>query len=76
MEEKVLGILEEICEDEVVREELDINLFDEDLLDSLGLTELLVKIEEDMGIVIAPSEVERSDMETPSKIIALVKARS
>lgn len=76
MEEKVLDLLEEICEDDVVREELDVNLFEEDLLDSLAFTELLVGIEENFGIVISPSEVERSDVETPNKIIALIKARS
>lgn len=76
MEEKVLNLLVEICEDEVVREDLDINLFEEDLLDSLAFTELLVAIEEQFGIIISPSEVERSDVETPSKIIALIRARS
>ncbi|MCQ4637341.1 D-alanine--poly(phosphoribitol) ligase subunit DltC [Anaerovorax odorimutans] len=76
MEEKVLDLLEEICEDDVVREDLDINLFEEDLMDSLAFTELLVGIEENFGIVISPSEVERSDVETPNKIIALIKARS
>ena len=76
MEDKVLDLLEEICEDDVVRENLDINLFEEDLLDSLAFTELLVGIEENFGIVISPSEVERNDVETPNKIIALIKARS
>ena len=36
MEEQVLSLLEELCEDEVVREDLDINLRDEGLLDSSG----------------------------------------
>lgn len=76
MEEKVLALLEEICEDDVVREDLNINLFEEDLLDSLAFTELLVGIEEQFGIVISPSEVERTDVETPNKIIELIKARS
>ena len=76
MEEKVLDLLEEICEDDVVREDQDINLFEEDLLDSLAFTELLVAIEENFGIVISPSEVERADVETPNKIIALIKSRS
>lgn len=76
MEEKVLDLLEEICEDDIVREDRDINLFEEDLLDSLGFTELLVAIEERLGIVISPSEVERGDVETPGKIIELIRARS
>lgn len=76
MEEKVLELLEEICEDDVVRSDLNINLFEEELLDSLAFTELLVAIEEQFGIVISPSEVERTDVETPGKIIELIRARS
>lgn len=76
MEEKVLEILEEICEDDVIREELDINLFDTGLLDSLGLVELLVQIDEKLNIIISPSEIQRSDVDTPNKIIELLKKRS
>lgn len=76
MEEKILEILERICEEDAFREDYDMDLFETDLLDSLGFTELLVDIEEELGIIIAPSEVERSDMNTTNKIIALVKSRS
>ena len=76
MEERVLNLLDEICEDDIVREDRNLNLFEEDLLDSLAFTELLVAIEDEFGIVISPSEVERSDVETPAKIIALIQSRS
>lgn len=76
MEEKVMDILERICEDDIVREDPDMNLFEEDLLDSLGFAELLVDIEDEFGIIIPPSEVERSDMDTANKIIAAIRARS
>ena len=76
MEERVLNLLEEICEDDIVREDRNLNLFEEELLDSLAFTELLVAIEDEFGIVISPSEVERSDVETPAKIIALIQSRS
>lgn len=76
MEEKVLDLLERICEDKVVKEEPDIELFENDLLDSLTFTELLVEIEDQFGIIISPSEVSREDFRTPNKIIALIKARS
>lgn len=76
MEEKVLALLEGICDDPVVKEDLQVNLFEEDLLDSLAFTELLVAIEEQFGIVISPSQVERTDVETPEKIINLIGARS
>ena len=76
MEERVLNLLEVICEYDIVREDRNLNLFEEDLLDSLAFTELLVAIEDEFGIVISPSEVERSDVETPAKIIALIQSRS
>ena len=57
MEEQVLSLLEELCEDEVVREDLDINLRDEGLLDSLGFVEMLVRMEEVFGFATAPTEV-------------------
>lgn len=76
MEEKVLALLEEICEDDVVRTDRNINLFEEDLIDSLAFTELLVGLEENFGIVIAPSEVEKQDVDTPNKVIQLVLARA
>lgn len=76
MEEKILDMLEEICEDEAVRTERDMDLFEAELLDSLGFAELLVTIEEELGIVIAPSEVTREDMNTVNKILALVSARA
>ena len=37
---------------------------------------ILGKIEENFNIVISPSEIERADVATPNKIIALIKQRS
>lgn len=76
MEEKILEILEEICDDSIVREDKDLDLYDEDLLDSLGFVEMLVTIESELGIVIAPSEVTREDANTANKIIKLVESRA
>ena len=56
LEEKVLAIIEEICEDDVIYEERDINLKEEGLMDSLAFVELLVRMEE-FGIEVAPTEV-------------------
>lgn len=73
--ETVLSLLEEICGDDVVRVDMDINLLEEDLIDSLDYTELLVGIEEALGIVMAPSELKREEMDTPNKIIEQVMKR-
>ena len=75
MEEQVLSLLEELCEDEVVREDLDINLRDEGLLDSLGFVEMLVKMEEVFCFATAPTEVTYEEIDTPRRVIAYVKKR-
>ena len=75
IEEKVLDILEDICDDEAVREERDVDLFDAGLLDSMAAIELLVAIEEDFGVQIAPTAVDRDEMNTANKIIHQIEVR-
>jgi D-alanine--poly(phosphoribitol) ligase subunit 2 len=72
MENKVLDILEEVCSSDEVREDMDMNLFDAGLLDSLGVIQLLIEIEDVLGVKIEPTEVERNQIETPRKIIKLI----
>ncbi len=76
VEERMLDLLEEICDDEVVREERDIDLFAAGLLDSMAAIELLVAIEEEFGVEIAPTAVEREEMNSVNKIIAQVEKRA
>lgn len=75
IKEQVLEILEEICEDEVVREDLDINMKEEGLMDSLAFVEMLVKIEEIFGLSIAPTEVTYEEIDTPNKVISYIENR-
>ena len=74
-EEKVLNMLEDICDDDAVREERDIDLFDAGLLDSMAAIELLVAIEEEFGVQIAPTAVDRDEMNTVNKIIHQIEVR-
>lgn len=76
MEEKILDMLADLCDDEIVKTDKNVDLFETGLLDSLGFTELLVDIEDQFSIIIAPSEIDRSEMNTPQKIIDLINARS
>ena len=75
IKEQVLEMLEEICEDAVVREDLDINMKEEGLMDSLAFVEMLVKIEEIFGLSIAPTEVTYEEIDTPNKVIAYIENR-
>ena len=75
IKEQVLEMLEEICEDEVVREDLDINMKEEGLMDSLAFVEMLVKIEEIFGLSIAPTEVTYEEIDAPNKVISYIENR-
>ena len=75
VKEQVLDMLEEICEDDVVREDLDINMKEEGLMDSLAFVEMLVRIEEIFGLSIAPTEVTYEEIDTPNKVISCIENR-
>ncbi|MFY4774404.1 D-alanine--poly(phosphoribitol) ligase subunit DltC [Metabacillus sp. RGM 3146] len=73
IKEEVLNILEEICETDAVKEDMNIPLFDEGLLDSLGTVTLLVDIEEKLGIMVSISEFDREKWSTPNKIVSVLE---
>lgn len=75
VKEQVLDMLEEICEDDVVREDLDINMKEEGLMDSLAFVEMLVRIEEIFDLSIAPTEVTYEEIDTPNKVISYIENR-
>ncbi len=75
MEEKLLDILERICDDEVVREDLDIDLFEEGLLDSLAVAELIVAIEEEFKVILSPTEYEKEELSTVRRIEKILEAK-
>ena len=72
---KMLDLLEDVCGDPAVRDHLDDDLFELGLLDSMAAIELLVSIEDEFGFSIAPTEVERSEMNTANKIVDQVAKR-
>lgn len=75
MKDKILEMLAELCESDAVKENIDMELFETGLLDSLAFAELLFGIEDEFGIIISPSEVERTDLDTPRKIVNLLESR-
>ena len=65
---EIISLLAEICQDNVVKENPDIDLFDSGLLDSFGTVELLVLIEERLAITVPISEFDRDVWNTPNNI--------
>ena len=75
MKEKVLEIFIEVTGNDEILEDLDLNLFDAGLLDSLAIIEVLLKIEENLGIKLQPTDLEREDMSTVNKMTAFLENR-
>lgn len=72
VEEQLLDLLAEICEDDIVMTDTQVDLFESGLLDSIAYMELLLEIESRLGVTIAPSEVTKEDVNTPEKLVDLV----
>ena len=73
MQEKVLDIFEEVTGTDEIREDLDINLFEAGLLDSLAIIEVLLKIEEVFNIKLQPTDLEREDMATVNNLVSFLE---
>lgn len=73
MLDKVLNILEEVTGTDEIREDLDLDLFEAGLLDSLGIIEVLLKLEEGFSIKLQPTDLERKDMATVNNLISFLE---
>lgn len=75
MRDKVLDIFEEVTGTDDIREDQDIDLFEAGLLDSLGIIEVLLKIEEVFGLKLQPTDLERSDMATVDSLVEFLSKK-
>jgi D-alanine--poly(phosphoribitol) ligase subunit 2 len=73
--ERVLQILESVTETDEVRTNLELQLYESQLLDSIMTVELMIRIEEELGLKISPAEFERENWGTPREIIADLENR-
>ncbi len=70
--EKVLSILNDLTGEDF-SSKLDENLYDSALLDSMGTVQLLLDLQDQLGVNAPISEFNRSDWDTPAKIIEKVQ---
>lgn len=75
MEEKVLNMLIEVTGNDDIAEEKDLDLFEAGLLDSLGIIEVLLKIEEVFGLRLQPTDLEKKDMSTVNNLIEFLQSK-
>ncbi|MCR8746254.1 phosphopantetheine-binding protein [Romboutsia lituseburensis] len=75
MQEAVISIFEDVLDCDEIKEDLDLDLFEAELLDSLAIIEVLLEIEERLGIVLQPTDLERSDMATVNNLTKFLESR-
>ncbi len=68
----VMDVLTDLTGSDEVKENPDIQLFDTGLLDSMGTVQLLLELQNRLGIDAPVSEFDRQEWATPNKIIAKV----
>lgn len=74
-EQQVLRLLVDVCGTDAIETERDVDLFEAGLLDSLGMTQLLVSLEDELGIRVPPTAVEREEISTVNRILTFVSER-
>jgi D-alanine--poly(phosphoribitol) ligase subunit 2 len=73
--DKVLQLLVTVTGTEEVRTNPDLPLYDYQVLDSMKTVELMLALEEELGVKVSPAEFEREMWKTPRKIIADIEQR-
>jgi len=73
--DKVLQLLASVAETDEVLTNLDLPLYEYQVLDSMRTVQLILMIEEQFGIKVSPAEFERESWRTPRDLIANLKHR-
>jgi D-alanine--poly(phosphoribitol) ligase subunit 2 len=73
--DKVLQLLASVGETDEVLTNLDLPLYDYQILDSMRTVQLILMIEEQFGLKISPAEFERERWSTPRAVIADLQQR-
>jgi len=73
--ERVLQLVASVAETDEVFANLELPLYECQLLDSIKTVELMIRIEDEFGLKISPAEFERENWGTPRKIIADLENR-
>lgn len=74
-ESRALSLIAHACASEDVLSDRELDLFESGFLDSLAFVELLVGFEEVLGVVIQPTEIERTEVSSINKILAVLDER-
>jgi D-alanine--poly(phosphoribitol) ligase subunit 2 len=73
--DKVLQLLASVAETDEVLSNLDLPLYDYQVLDSMRTVQLILILEQEFGLKISPAEFERECWRTPRDLVADVQQR-
>lgn len=73
--DRVLDRLAEVAETDEVRDNPDLRLYDQHILDSLATVDLILAFSDEFGIDISPASLDRQDWATPRLIVADLERR-
>lgn len=73
MEEKIIEIIEKLTGYDKLKENVDIDLLENEILDSLAFIELMTTLEEEFNIEIQPTQVDPNTWRSVKKIAELVE---
>lgn len=73
--DKILSHLASICGTKTVYTDPHLALYESGVMDSMKTVELILAIEEEFGLYVAPAELDRQTWATPRKIIADIQRR-
>ncbi|MBU0437122.1 D-alanine--poly(phosphoribitol) ligase subunit 2 [Staphylococcus succinus] len=71
---QVLDVLEDVSESSVVKENPDVELFEEGIIDSFQTVGLLLEIQNKLDIEVSIMDFDRDEWATPNKIVAVLEA--
>lgn len=76
MRQKVLDIISDVCECEEVLVNGNIDLFESNILDSLAFIDMLTRFDDELDIIIQPTQVPMESFQSPNSIVSLVESLS
>lgn len=74
MKDKIINIIEEVSGYENLRENLDVDLLQNEILDSLAFIELISTLNDKFNIEIQPTQVKPETWRNVDKIVELVES--
>ncbi|MEQ1859030.1 MAG: D-alanine--poly(phosphoribitol) ligase subunit DltC [Chthoniobacteraceae bacterium] len=73
--DQILDVLARVAETDEVRNDLDLALYELQVLDSMKTVQLIVELGQETGVEISPAEFDRDAWATPRKLIEDVQRR-